>query len=394
MKITKLKFLSLFFGIAVLGLVSNSGTVKALQFNIDTIPLIEAVEYLPQEEFIDQTKLVEFTPAEDNNLSYEIRLPKKWQETSVLGQIILNGELGGDKVLGEITMYNGEANPLSGRNSFSVSAMKLSYEIGARNWFINYVLSNGLSLEYLTEVNKKEVLAMYVEVVKDVTYIVRVRAIINGNKMIVARYAVTQDTFKKEEVMQAQSIDSFKLKNADTSPIEKLVTYGFLSQSYFDYPPSWVLNAPKINSINNMKVQLHNNTIKDMLDGQINVELTNKLSNLSRSDIVKTFREEFKVEGYEVGKFIESPTIEIHPEMTFGTMQAYELKPVNSSDMIEYELWVTILEGENYIYLVALYTPSREEDFFKWARNIESYKLIVSTMRRHDESDKVLEFIK
>lgn len=371
---------------------STSYISHADPINLDNIREIKPVELMPEAEFEEKTKIIDFKSEDDENLAFSVRLPSDWEEVSSVSEISSENINLGQKVLGVIARYSSPPSATEKRSIFSVEAMELTYEIGARNWFINYVLLNGLSLEGLTEVNKRELEAIYVVVEKDTSYIVRARAFINGSRMVVARYYVPQEKHADEKVMQAQIIKSFKLKNLNESTIEKLKTHAFLTQSYFDYPPSWEIYAPKILSIENMRATLYNNVLKKHLDGQIDIKLYNKLSVPNRSDVIKNFRQDFSIQKYEVGDFIESPEMEYHSDISYGTTQAYELNPT-ADNMIKYELWVSVLEGKDYYYLVYLMTPSREEEFYKWARNIESYKLIVKSIRRKNPKTKINQFM-
>ena len=135
---------------------------------------------------------------------------------------------------------------------------------------------------------------------------VRVKVILNGPRMIVARYYLPQELYQEERVQQAQVIDSLKLNNREDGGVEKLEIYGFLDQSYFDYPVSWTFNAPFVRSIDRMRAQLYHSTVIGKLDGQINIYLTNKLVNTSRAKEMAFYREKFKIENYELGKYMET----------------------------------------------------------------------------------------
>ncbi len=377
----------------VMGILFNSHYVNAKTTSLDNIPEIEPMELMPEKEFKEKTRLIEHTPNNDIHLSYKLNIPKDWSDNIAKQDIALKDGVLGKKVLGVVAHYTSPANAQYSRSFFTVEAMKLTYEIGVKNWFINYALTNGLSIERISVKNKKELEIIYVEVRKDTTYIVRAKAMINGSKLIVARYYVPQQKHKVEKVMQAQTVDSFKLQSLDNSTIEELQTYGFLNQSYFDYPPSWKLESSPVKTLERMRAQLHQNKVPSNLDGEIDILLTNKLTVSSRSEVIKRFRDDFSIDNYKIGKFIESPKLGYHKDMSFGMTQAYELNPM-VSNMIAYELWVSVMEGDDYIYIISLMSPSRDQDFFTWARNIESYKLVVKNMRRNQGSNNFYEFAK
>lgn len=389
MKITKTHFILLLSAFALL--VVGGKPAWAFTIDFDKIKPLTPVEYLSDEKFEKQTKLIEETPFEDTFLSYRLRLPKDWGDNlEVASKLATENDISA-RVLGPVAHHVSPAKKHR-RSFFTLEALKLDYEIGARNWFINYIVSNGLSLEQVGVESKRQVEAIYVEVEGDQTYIVRVKVILNGARMVVARYHVPQEVYEEERIQQAQVIHSFELTNREEIGIEKLEIHGFLDQSFFDYPVSWTFNAPLVRSIDRMRAMLYHSTMIGKLDGQINVYLTNKLIGTTRAKEITYYRDKFKIEGYTLGKYIASPEMEYHKDMNFGVTEVYEMTP-QAANMFDYELWVSVLEGEEYIYVISLLSPSRHEEFYTWARNVEAYKLILKGIRRNDESVDYYRFI-
>ncbi len=364
----------------------------AIGMNLDKIKALTPVEYLPEEEFEGQTKLIEETPFDDNFLSYQMRIPKDWGDNLEIANKPASKKGLSQRVLGPVAHYVSPAKKHL-RSFFTLETLDLTYEIGARNWFINYIVSNGLSLEQVGVESKKQVEAIYVEVKGDQTYVVRVKVMLNGPRMVVVRYYVPQEFYEEERVQQAQVLRSFELLNREEVGVEKLEIYGFLDQSFFDYPVSWTFNAPVVRSIDRMRAMLYHSTMVGKLDGQINMYLTNKQVNTTRSKEISLYQEKFQIEGYELGKYMESPRMEYHDDMNFGVTQVYEMNS-NASNMFNYELWVSVLEGAEYIYVMSLLTPSRDEEFYTWARNVEAYRIVLKGMRRNDDSVDYYRFIK
>lgn len=364
----------------------------AIGLDLTKMKPLTPVEYVPDEEFNEQTQLIERVPYEDEALAFKVRLPKDWATSSeVRVEKKGDGNLS-QRVFGVVVRYLSKPKKHL-RSSFTMEALELTYEIGARNWFINYVLSNGLTLEQVGTESERQVEALYVEIQGDITYIVRVKAIINGDRMVIARYYLPQELYQDEWIQQAQVIRSFELPNREETGVEKLEIHGFLDQSFFDYPVSWTMNAPFVKSIDRMKAMLYHNTVVDKLDGQINIYLTNKMIGTSRSKEVQHYKEKFKIDKYELGNYMEAPDFEYHPDMAFGATQVYEMSP-QVAHMMDYELWVSIMEGLEYIYVISLLTPARTEEFYTWARNVEAYRLIVKGIRRTDENVDYYQFIK
>lgn len=366
------------FIVTFFALISVFSTAYAL--DISSYKALSEVELMDEEEFFDKTNLIEEIPFDDKFLEYKIRLPKGFDPS--------NGNLGvgnlaqnvSQRVLGVVSRYIG--TPINSvRSSFVLEALELKYEISARNWFINYVITNGLSLEQVSIENNEFVEAIYIEIIKDVTYIVRVKAVKNGPRIIMARYFLPQDLYKNERVLQAQVIDSFALLNTEDVAVEELESYGFLDQSYMKYPASWQLESPYIRSIDRMTARIFRNTKRDRLDGQINIYISKKASEKTRSSEIEFYKDKIIFDGYTLGNYLEKQDFEYHKEMKFGVTEVYDLKAINNK-YLDYEAWFTFLENKDYYYFIVLYTPERNITFSSWARNVEAYKILLKNIQR------------
>lgn len=372
--------------------VSGSSMAQAVMFDLDKVKPLSEVEYLPESDFDAATDVIDSVPYEDEFLSFQMRLPKGWTETSSAVKSIKSIQEGlSENVLGVVKHYISPPKDQL-RSFFTVEAVELTYIIDARNWFIQYVLKSGLSLEQVGIETDKQVEALYVEVNDGVTYVVRVKSIINGPRVVMARYYVPMALYEAERVQQAQVIKSFHLTNREEVNIEELKTYGFLGQSFFDYPVSWALSAPRVKSINRMRAMIYHGNPNNQLAGQINIYLSNKDMGTSRSDELKFYQDKFQVENYKLNALIEKPEMKYHSDMKFGTTEVYQMKSL-VSNLIDYELWVSILESDDYYYVVTLLSPARNDDFYTWARNMAAYKMVVQGVRRNDDSVDYYQFV-
>ena len=394
MRYSVLHIVGLSFCLLVLLTVSQAG---AIGIDLKNIKPLKAVTFMPKDEFLAQTKLVEETPFDDEFLSYSIYLPKDWEVNVDSFEKNIDDLGGGSKalhnrVLGIVANYISPPTDHQ-RSFFTLEAVGLDYEIGIRDWFINYILSEGKSLEGISEEDNNRITATYVEVQKDTTYIVKVVAIINGPRVVIARYYTTQKLFKGEKVLQAQVIDSFELINKEEGGIEELDTLGLLGQSYFDYPVSWTMKAEKVISIDRMRAQLQRSKSGQDLDGQIKIYLTNKDLGINRSAAFAFYRDEFEVPNYKISDLIEKVDMNYHEQMSFGVTDAYRLEPTVPK-MIGFELWVSVMEGDDYYYILTMLTPSRQENFYEWARNVKAFRVVVANTRRSNDGGDYYEFLR
>lgn len=362
----------------IMGIIFTSGQAWATELH--HIPPLKPVELMPQEEFEAATMVFEDVPAGDRYLSYRVRLPKGWTR----GETFLEDKGQASStvldVLGNIGRYDGPPQ-LTARSYFTVQAQDLSYEVTAQSWFINHILENGFTVEGMDVMSDREVRALYVSVEGDTTYGVRMIAKINGPRIIVARYFIPQERFNEERVLQAQVIQTFALLDTTAKQIETRRTYSFVDQSYFDYPVSWEETPVNIASIERMRAEILSLNAAREMNGRIRVLSISKLLGTRFSDEVREFMASFSIKDYRLGDVIERVDLPHHPDLQYLRTEVYALNP-ELRTLIDYEVWASLAEGEEYYYIVSMLTPSRKQEFFTWTRNVEAYKVATSSLRR------------
>ena len=310
------------------------------------------------------------------------------------------------RVLGIVGRYVGAPVNLV-RSYITIEAQTLNYEISAQNWFVNFILSNGFSLTALTEKNSREVEALYVQVEGDQTFVVRTRVVLNGQNLMVIRYYLPQENYETEHAQQEQVMSSFRLLLPVNEKIEKQAQYGFLDQSYFNYPESWALKEKNILSVERMSAVLFQAKQENegkkrliILEGHIKINVISRLLKTTLQQEIETFRANLKIPNYTVGKLIEQIQYDYDTSIKSGQAQVYTLTPSDPINMQEYEFLVTVMEGEDYYYITSMITPSRQEDFYTWAQNMEAAKIINESMRRnnisleYDPNDPYFDYLK
>ena len=381
--------------------------IKSYALGIDLAAITKLKSYDTQslEEFSSTTKKIEQPkPYGDPLLGYQFLLPKEWTDNILTTQAQLSDESVNinDSIFSMIARYASDSKNL-GRSSIRIEAQKLGYEIKAVHWFVNEILSNGLSLTALNVISDKEVQGLYVEVIKDVSYIIRAHMFINGDKIIMMRYYLPQDNYEQEKNIQARVVESFKLVNPSNDKIEKQEIFGFLDQSYFNYPTSWRLKEKPILTIERMSVTMFQETMQRedlVLEGYIKVNAISRLLNTTLAQEVKIFKEGFKVPDYTVGNLIETIEFKKDPSIKILQTQVYELVPNDRINKRQYELLISLLQGDEYHYIVSMISPSRDFDFYGWAKNREVARIVVESLRRHkdpmgfDASDPYYDYLK
>lgn len=330
-------------------------------------------------DFEAQTKLYEDTPYGDKTMQYRIRLPKDWHRLEpepTSGQSVDVSK----KILGDLARFYGPPS-MDARSYLQIQAAELDYQITAKNWFVNYVLSRGYTLQGLNVLSDRRVEAQFVLVDKDTTYIVRCIAEINGSRMVMVKYYVPENLWDKEKVLQANSVESFKFLNPENVKVEATHTYAFLDLLRFDYPASWRLQAPNIHSVEAMDAKVVNTSADTMNNGEIAVHVVSTEADTTLAQEIKSVEKLVTDKGLAIDKLIEAPTeYKTQKQVYFSRIEIYRATDKNKQ-LMDYEYWMAVMMENRYFYIVTMLSPSRNTDFYTWARNSEAFKTIVESIR-------------
>ena len=350
---------------------------------LDEIKELKPVEFLPEVQFQAQSQKITQVPYDDKFLAYDVYLPKSWTPR----EGVEKGQLS-SSVLGMVSKYAGPVKYQSVGSYFTVEIQHLDYEIGAKNWFLDFILKAGYTLEGLTEYSDKKVEAIYVEVIRDDTYIVRLVAQINGPRIVVARYYVPIQFYGEQKVLQAQSIASFNLVNPETRYIEERKSFDLFELSYFDYPESWRLVKPKVLDIDRSVFRLLNEDPSLDFKGDIGVHFISKLSGTTMGEEIQKFTQTINYPGYSLGELMEEIDFAKDPSVSFGMMQDYRLAS-DRATKLSYEIWVAVMESEGFFYIVEMLAPNREKEFYKWSRARRAFVVVSESVRQFSRDTKL-----
>ncbi|MBL4803222.1 MAG: hypothetical protein JKY71_00010 [Alphaproteobacteria bacterium] len=337
-------------------------------------------------DFKSKSKEVELDSKRAPELGFYIRVPDGWTETTKSG---IESDIG-QKVLSELKSFYGPANLYAPRSRITVEAVELDYDFTAERWFIQYLLANGYNINGLDSSDPMKADALYVYIKDSVSYAARARAIVNGTKVLFAQYHIPIERYQEEKVNMAHVINSFDIKRHVEDTVEDMEKYQFLDIAEFDYPTSWKLRSLPIRSIDRMKVELFNireidsgwyGEKEQRLDGQIDVNLVSIFASDTLEDEFENFKGEIEGKGLSMGEVLEErDDFLFTDDFDFVDTKVYSVTG-QQGNMVEHELWVTIMLAEEYYYFVTLFTPSRDHDYFLWARNVESYKLVTRNLK-------------
>lgn len=373
------------FRILFVMLVIGVAPVCAMAQGYDTSAVKEAPHYfeeMSEEEFIENSRLVKEEPDGQKSLSYKIRIPDGWSKVDSSRQ-----KKGDDlfsmnrSIIGTIAKYYGPSDIMGG-SRFEIEAQTMDHDMTAKNWLLNHLLQSGYTLQGMTEYSDYRVEVVYVALEKDTPYIVRTMAHINGRQIILASHYLPDRYWNKDRAQQDYVISSFELTNKEATTIEVNHTYEVLDLLKFDYPSSWQLMSPRIYDISGIDIVLLNSPDGRNSNGEITLHLISTELDTTLSEEVEFFRNELEeARGVEIGDLISSPDHYNFPAHTYyDKVEVYSLKGTDIK-LIDYEYWVAIMAEDRYYYIIEMLTPSRNVDFYNWARNTETFEVVIQSLR-------------
>jgi len=349
---------------------------QAQSFLKDYAKPLPGIELLPEAEFKAQTTVYEDKPFDDAALEYQLRLPEDW---TMREKATSSDFLDSRKVFNRLAVFYGPP-AAEARSVLSIESIRMEYRLTAEQWMYQYLLKRGLAVQGFSAHDKKRAEAMYVIFSKDVQYVVRILAVLNGQQVVLVKYSMPTSHWKAERALQAQVLNDFHLKNDIYANIEDTKSYRFLDIAKFDYPASWDLKAPPLKSIDSMGVEIFNinkaatNRWKRYLNGKMEVDLVSGYLTddlLVEVEKIKTgISEDLDL---KIGELIDyRDDFEVGDIFRFQALDVYKVED-NAEKLIRYEMWFATLASDDYFYLVSLITPAREQDYFIWARNTNTF---------------------
>ena len=385
-KILKIFIFVCFFAVLNGGYAGHTQAQPAFfdMTKIEKIPTYH--EELPEEQFLATTDSYEETPKGDKYLAYRVRLPRGWSQMQVSSSRAYKSdeieEAGlSRRMLGEVARYFGPGR-IEALTRFDIQALSLEHDVTAKNWFMHEMLARGYTLEGLKEISDRRIEVLYVVVEKDVSYVVRSVAEINGPRMIIASYAIPEKFWMQERAYQERVIESFEFVSPEVSRIEMVRTHTFLDLLSFDYPASWRLIAPAVYSIDGMEAKLINSRDDVTLAGEMSLSVLSSDFEGGVSEEIEYLKEDIRLRGLDFGDLIEivSEEYDIPDFLYYAHVEIYELHNVEGAVM-GHEYWVAVMEEDRYFYVLTMLSPSREVEFYTWARNKEAFKTVIESFK-------------
>lgn len=331
-------------------------------------------------------------PFGDESLSYKIRLPNDWiKETEAgLGSFSVSS-----KVFGNIARFHGAPKFTGNRSRFTIQVIGLDYQLTAEQWFLQHLLANGYSIQGFRMIDETEAEALFVMIDNSISYVVRASAHISGKSVVLAQHFLPIEWWDDSKVSQAHIVSSFSLLKKEQVFVEEMKFFHFLDVTELQYPASWEMRASPLRSIDNMNVQILNVVSRTnskygggvkFLNGKIDVNLVSVFV----ADSLEVEKQAYKESFIKAGLVIQdSLNVEekfvLNKQFSSFKIEAFEAIDTKNT-VLDYEVWLASFSAGDYYYFVSLLTPSRDDDFYVWSRNTQTYKLILKLIKPLDES--------
>lgn len=340
------------------------------------------VDLMPEQQFLDMTQEHKTVPYGDKSLGYSIRWPKDWVAGEDKGSS--NFELN-TKLFTSINIWYSPPR-MGGRSRIEVKAVDLEFQLTAEQWFLQNVLESGQTLEGFLVHSEKKVEALMIVMEDDTSYYVRTVTLLNGKRVLQAQFFVPMFFWNDERALQAQCLSSFSITYPTESIIENMLAFQFLDVAEVKYPESWKVRSKPLTSVERMNVKFLNiretknkvGRIDESIEGQIDATLVSTQTSSSLISEIEQYKKTLEGTGMLLGKKIENKEdYNYSKNFSFALTEVYEGID-STNDAMEYELWVSVMVSGGYYYFVSLLTPSRNETYFIWARNTQTYKQIIN----------------
>jgi hypothetical protein len=378
-------FLSFVFILSFASTVSAQAILKIFD---KEMPQFDA---LSEEEFLAATNAESETPVGARGLAFDVRIPKDWMKADdvSLGSLIIS-----DKILSNLARYFGPVTTGT-RHQMLVQVVGVDHQMTAKQWFVRYILENGYTVEGVTVYDDRRAEGLYIFVEDNISYVVRSVVQINGKNVVFVQHFLPIEEWHDNKVMQAQVLTSFALQRSSDEDIEEMKGFTFLDIATFQYPESWRLKANNIRSVDRMKAEILNLREKTVgldsvqsLSGRIGFNLIS----IFATDGIDEEIEKFKLGLAEKDLYVQEDMGD-YTDFVFNdpefVAETYVFKIVDKHrGLQEYEYWITVMGHGDYYYFVTMLTPARENDFLKWSRNTQAYKIVAKKFKPLHKAQK------
>ena len=314
-----------------------------------------------------------------SKLEFNIFLPKDWVIKKLSWErnmTNLNRRFLGDIVLAESPILN------AAKAIFSVQFISLDREISAQNWLKNYAHASNYYIEGEVEsFGNKQANAYLVYMLNGQTVHSYATLHINRNVAVMVQIKLPESLRESMNFLQKEIINSFRLVMPTDDSVEKQEFFSFNDAMRFGYPESWKIYYPNLKDANNMSAQIHNMTKAGKIEGLIRFIVVRRVSDTDLKTEVEKLKKYFdEFFQLDIKELRLSKTAPVYDRFIFSRYEVYRVLPRKKMNRVK-ELRFVILGDKEWYILMFLLAPSEEDDLSSWSRDIQTFDLILKSIR-------------
>lgn len=332
-----------------------------------------------EDSFIAGTKSFHEIPFNNPRLEFDVLLPKNW-----ISEPLLTGASTdlSPKILTEIAHFE---SPLIGIHHavFTVHALRLEREMTAEQWLKHHLSSNGFTISGPVRSSGDKLAAAHFTYVQDTLVMdASIRAEINGNAIIVARFDAPLPLREDLSFLQQRTVQSFRLILTTNDPVEPQTPYTLSNALKLAYPASWTLQNANLKDNQRMSFDLHRLSSADNLLGLVRFAVIRRANytTLTRElDLLAGFFD--KNMDIRFTNLLTSAAIPgISSRFLFSRLEAYEAESKLTASKKQ-EVHLAILGDSDWYVIAYLMTPPEKNTPITWAENTQAFKIILQSIR-------------
>lgn len=321
----------------------------------------------------------EIVPYQTIELGFSIRLPKDWEYTEnyeTKTQTELN-----QKLLGNIARFD-SPRISTYRPRVIVQALEMPHEISAQHWLRHYILISGYTPDgEIESKNPREASGYYIYLEDGNSMRTFVRAQINKNTMLVAKFEIPHQLKTYMEYLQHKTLESFTLSYPEEGPIEDTKGFTMVDSIKLNFPSSWLVTDPDFRDMNRLSVNLKNMSESGSLQGFVSVVSVRRNRNTTlRTELENLkvyFEETMKLEFVKLESSGKSPA---YDRFMFNRYEVYDVKNKQRGEVPQ-KLHLAILGDKEWYIILFLLSPREDDNLYNWARNVASFEAILQSIK-------------
>lgn len=378
-----LRFLNITAFVFMYVCVVNNTSVYALGYKIEHAKPLPEIKEMSPEQFENASRLVELKPFKNDEFFFSLRVPKKWKADSVFSYT--DGQYN-DFTYGTVAEFRG-AGEFGAFPRIDIQAFDMKHAMSAVHWLYEYILSNGYTINSVYPNNWDEAEILYVSFERGTSYKVRSKVIRSGPRMIMVSYYSPFSRWEDNKDLQAYVVNSFEISDLN-APAAPLRSYEIFNIVEFKFYEDWIFNQENINDIQSITISLTHNADEEKksferqkIDGYIQFKLLEKSLSPDLVREINSIKENLENLDYALGDLIETVShIKSNPDISILGVEGYEMLDL-TGDRIDHELWIAVMEDNNYYYIVVLDTPSSDGKYTDWAHNLAAFKKLIESLK-------------